>query len=95
MLKAKYIWKLQVEGIVPDTEIFRNILTNRGIDDPDRFFSLGEESVYDPYLLKDMKKAATRIWKALSASEKILIYGDYDCDGISSISVLVRALRKL
>jgi len=95
LLKAKYIWKLQVEGIVPDTEIFRNILTNRGIDDPDRFFSLGEESVYDPYLLKDMKKAATRIWKALSASEKILIYGDYDCDGISSISVLVRALRKL
>ncbi len=95
VLKAKYSWHLETEGIVPDDEIYRVILANRKITDPERFFSMGEESLHDPYLILGMEKAVNRVIKALSANEKILIYGDYDCDGISAITVMVRTLMKL
>lgn len=95
MLKAKYLWAPLVEGVVPDHQIYEVILKNRGIDDPDHFFSMGKEVLIDPYLLKGMDRAVSRILKAISADEKIVIYGDYDCDGITAISVLYRTLKKM
>lgn len=95
MLKAKYGWELTVQGIVPDQDIFNHILKNRGIEDADHFFSMGKESLHSPFLLKDMSKAVDRILMAIAASEPIIIYGDYDCDGITAISVLYRALKKM
>lgn len=56
---------------------------------------MGEESLHDPYLINDMAKAEKRIIKAVSGGEKIIIYGDYDCDGICSIALLYRTLKKL
>ena len=56
---------------------------------------MGEESLIDPYLFKDMSKAKERILDAINSQESIMIYGDYDCDGICSISLLYRALKKL
>lgn len=94
LLKAKYQWEPLVKGIVPDSQIYDVILKNRGIDDPDHFFSMGKEMLHDPFLLDGMEHAVNRIKKAISNNEKIVIYGDYDCDGISSISVLYRALKK-
>jgi len=95
LLKAKYGWDVAFPEAVPDSLIFDHILKNRGIDDVDRFFSMGKESLHDPFLLEDMDKAVKRVIRAVSAQEKILIYGDYDCDGISAIAVLYRALKKL
>lgn len=95
LLKSKYLWKLQVEGIVADRDIFKNILKNRGIGDAEHFFSMGEESLHDPLLIEGMDRAVDRVIKAISAGEKILIYGDYDCDGISAISVMYRTLKRM
>ncbi|MBN2504323.1 MAG: single-stranded-DNA-specific exonuclease RecJ, partial [Bacilli bacterium] len=95
MLDAKYVWNVKANGIVSDSEIYKVILANRGIDDGEKFFSMGEESLHDPYLIEGMERAVSRVIKAISANEKILIYGDYDCDGISAITVMVRALSRL
>lgn len=84
-----------VEGLIPDQEIYQIILKNRGIDDPDHFFSMGKEMLNDPFLLDGMDNAVARILKAISADEKIVIFGDYDCDGITAISVLYRTLKKM
>ena len=50
------------------------------------------ESLQDPYLLKDMEKAVERIRYAQKNNQKILVYGDYDVDGVTSVSVLLRYL---
>ena len=57
---------------------------------PERF-----QEYYDPFLMKDMNRAVARIRRAIEGSEKIVVYGDYDVDGITSTTLLVRALRKL
>ncbi len=95
MLKSKYLWNLQVDDIVNDESIYKYILKNRGIDDASHFFSMGEESLHNPFLIKGMEHAVERVIKAISAGEKIMVFGDYDCDGISAISVMVRTLKKL
>lgn len=95
LLKSKYVWQTKVEGIVPNDQIFSTLLKNRDIDDYQSFFSMGKESLHDPFLLNDMEKAKNRILKAIDENQKIMIYGDYDCDGICSISLLYRALKHL
>lgn len=95
MLKAKYTWNIQHPGIVSDRDIYSVILKNRGIDDPDHFFSMGKEVLKDPFLLHDMDKAVNRLRLAIQNQEHILIFGDYDADGITAISVLYRTLRSL
>ena len=50
-------------------------------------------SFHDPFLLKDMDKAVDRIMKALENNEKIVIYGDYDVDGVTSVSILYLYLK--
>ena len=54
-----------------------------------------EQVYYDPFLMKDMDRAVARIRRAIESMEKIVVYGDYDVDGITSTTLLVRALRKL
>lgn len=74
------------------------ILINRGLKNKkevEKFFSFSLENLHDPFLLTDMEKAVVRVLKALEKKEKILIYGDYDVDGITSTSVLLTCLRKL
>ena len=95
MLKSKYVWKTRVPNVVPNEEIFAILLKNRDIDDYESFFSMGEESLIDPYLLNDIVKAKNRILLAIEQNESIMIFGDYDCDGICSISLLYRTLKKL
>jgi len=78
--------------------IISKILLNRGIDTFDKakmFFRGGVDDLYDPFLLEDMEKAVDRIIKAVRQKEKILIYGDYDVDGITSVSVLYLLLKEL
>ena len=54
-----------------------------------------KQQFHDPFLMKGMSEAVDRIIKAIDGKEKIIIYGDYDVDGISSSSIMVRALRRL
>ena len=56
---------------------------------------LNEVHLIDPNSIKGMDKVVSRIRSAISHSEKIIVYGDYDCDGISATSIMVRTFQKL
>jgi single-stranded-DNA-specific exonuclease len=74
------------------------VLANRGVCDAaaGRVFLFGGlETLHDPLLMKGMAAAAERIEKAVRDREKILVFGDYDVDGVLSVVMLVRALRSL
>ncbi len=74
------------------------ILYNRGIResaDIAEFLNCNLENLHDPYLLKDMDKAISRIRQAKENNEKITIYGDYDVDGITSIAILYGHLKEM
>jgi len=67
------------------SELQKLLLANRGIKEDEIEFFLNpsyETGVYDPYLMKDMKKAVDRILKAIEEKEKIGIFSDYDADGV-------------
>ncbi len=74
------------------------ILANRGFKsfpEVERFLEPSLRDLYDPFLMKGMEPAVDRVIRALREREKIVIYGDYDVDGITSISLMVRYLRQL
>lgn len=73
------------------------LLTIRGICEPDeieKFLSSGNE-LSDPFEIKDMDKAAERIKQAVVGYEKICVYGDYDCDGVTSTAILYSYLESV
>jgi single-stranded-DNA-specific exonuclease len=73
------------------------LLVLRGIYDFESarlFFRPSLEHLHDPFLMKDMDKAIERIKSAISAGEKIMVYGDYDVDGTTAVSLVVTFLRK-
>lgn len=82
-------------GISPITA---QLLINRGISDSTEgrnFLTSTLEELYNPYLLKDMEKAIKRINRAIKQGEKIMVWGDYDVDGISAVALLVLGLTHL
>jgi single-stranded-DNA-specific exonuclease len=74
------------------------VLTNRGIstaEEAQSFLYGTLDNLPDPYLFKDMEKAVGRLSTAIERREKVLIFGDYDVDGVLSVVILMRALRNL
>lgn len=74
------------------------VLLNRGlstIEEVERFIKPNIKNLNDPFLLKDMDVAVDRLITAMREREKIMIYGDYDVDGITSVSVLYLFLKDL
>ena len=74
-----------------------NILVQRGIDTFDKarqFFRPRLEDLHDPFLMKDMVKATDRILSAFEANENILVFGDYDVDGTTSVACMYQFLKK-
>ena len=74
------------------------ILALRNLTDLEKikmFFRLKEEDIHDPFLMKNMHKAVERIATAVENGEKILIYGDYDVDGTTSVSLMYRYLAEI
>lgn len=70
----------------------KNIVSKKDVD---KFLNPKKEDLLSPYLFKDMQKAKTRIFKAIENKENILIWGDFDCDGVTSSTILYKALKKL
>ena len=74
------------------SELLRTILEKRGIKtiaEADIFLNPKyERDFHDPFLMKDMEKACVRIFEAIEAKEKIIVYADYDCDGIPGAVIL-------
>jgi single-stranded-DNA-specific exonuclease len=74
-----------------------NLLYQRGItnfDDAKKFFRPQLSHLHDPFLMKDMDKAVSRIEMAIEKNEKILIYGDYDVDGTSAVALVYSFLKE-
>lgn len=78
--------------------IVAKVLLNRGFTDASeakKFLDKDYDNFYSPMLLCDMEKAVERIRKAVANKEKVVVYGDYDVDGITSTALMVRYLRSL
>ena len=72
-------------------KLLATILSNRGIIEEKqikKFLDPKRTDFYNPFLMPDMESAVNRILKAIENNEKIIIYGDYDVDGITSVTVL-------
>ncbi|WP_299363036.1 single-stranded-DNA-specific exonuclease RecJ [Winogradskyella sp.] len=81
---------LQVEDIVA------TLLLQRGIDSYEAaktFFRPSFDDLHDPFLMKDMDKAVSRIEKAIANGENILVYGDYDVDGTTAVALMSSYLK--
>jgi single-stranded-DNA-specific exonuclease len=77
--------------------IIHNILNNRGISESEKINTYLNPSYkkgfHNPFLMKDMDKAVARLKKAIETQERVIVFGDYDVDGISGTAVLVNALK--
>ena len=72
------------------------LLIQRGVsnfEEAKRFFRPSLEELYDPFLMKDMSIAVSRIEQAIENNENILVYGDYDVDGTTAVSLLSSYLK--
>ena len=78
-------------------KLLSTLLTNRGIIEEaeiTKFLNPKRSDFYDPFGMPDMEKAVERILKAIEKKEQIIIYGDYDVDGITSVTVLKSFLEE-
>ncbi len=88
-----YIAKtLQINPLIAQILINRGIKTVEGIND---FLTSSINNLHDPFLLPDMEKAVERIGRAISSGEGILIYGDYDVDGVTATSLLYLFFKEI
>jgi len=74
------------------------VLLHRRLTDPaaaERFLRADLGDLSDPEVLLDLPRAATRILQALRRGERVIVYGDYDADGVTATAILVRGLRSL
>ena len=84
------------------SNLVAKILSNRNIlgremqeDDIKKFLNPTRDDFYDPFLLPDMEQAVERIEQAINNNEKILIDGDYDADGITSTTILIKFFKEI
>ncbi len=86
----------RLAGELRINKILVNLLVQRGIttyDEAKKFFRPSLEDLHDPFLMRDMDKAIERIGEALAKKEHILIYGDYDVDGTTAVSLVYTFLK--
>ena len=97
MLLTSKIWDCALTlGEVDAEQIVERLLESRGIvsaSDKEDFFSENPSQWHDPFLFADMRKAVDIITEAMEKGKKILVYGDYDADGVTATSILVRYFR--
>ena len=97
MLLTGKTWRLSASRKVEDADALLGVLLeNRGIaegQDEEQFLSEEDGIWHDPFLYKDMRKAVDIINETIDRRGKVLVYGDYDCDGVTATSILVRYFR--
>ena len=74
------------------------VLAQRGVttfEEARDFFRPSPEQLHDPWLMKDMERAVQRIRRAVDSGEKLLVFGDYDVDGTTSVACLYQFLRRV
>ena len=76
--------ELKIDSSLAQVLVQRDI---KSFDEAKQFFRPQMDKLHDPFLMKDMDKAIQRIDKAISADEKILVYGDYDVDGTTAVAL--------
>jgi len=89
---------IHLEKVLGVSKTIASLLVQRGIETYDAaksFFRPTLEQLHDPFLMKDMEKAVTRILNALESQERILVYGDYDVDGTTSVALMSTYLQSL
>ena len=77
--------------------VLAELLVQRGIDTFEQaraFFRPSLQDLHDPFLMKDMAAAVERLHKAISSGEKILVYGDYDVDGTTAVSLVYSFIKR-
>ncbi|EZL75701.1 single-stranded-DNA-specific exonuclease RecJ [Streptococcus pyogenes ABC020056060] len=105
MIKSKYSWKIKDKKLDDGffklaktkglTQTAAQLIYERGIrteEALDEFLTADLSQLHDPYLLHDVAKAVPRIRQAIEEGERILIYGDYDADGMTSASIVKETL---
>ncbi|WP_183254039.1 single-stranded-DNA-specific exonuclease RecJ [Anoxybacteroides tepidamans] len=107
MLTAKTRWDVKRPNIDKINELAQqlniaplvaSLLINRGIDTAEAakaFLYPAKQPFHDPFLLDGMDRAVMRIQQAIQTGERILVFGDYDADGVSSTTVMVSALAEM
>lgn len=106
MIKSKYNWLYEppTEYISEDlvkryklTPIIKKVLENKSIVQEENIKEVFSDTIinHDPWRLSDMDKAVERINEAIDKKERILVYGDYDADGVTSTTILVSTLKTL
>lgn len=109
MKKANFDWQIRSTSPIDSTfkeemvsqgysETFAELLWNRNIHTTDDFSQLIKANIddlHDPFLMHDMDKAVERIQNAIMEGQRILIYGDYDADGITSTSIMLETLEMI
>lgn len=108
MIRSKYDWKINTKE--PDDGFFKlakqqglnalaaKLLVERGLSTAEAlgaFLRADLSDLHDPFLLSDMEKAVNRIRQAIEHAETILVYGDYDADGMTSASIIKEALEMM
>ena len=87
-------WQIKNQNL-DQNHLVESIYKTRGVEDYQTLFSMNEKDLFDPYLLHDMDRSVKRIINAVEEKQDILIYGDYDVDGITSTFVLYETILKL
>ncbi|ADU29769.1 single-stranded-DNA-specific exonuclease RecJ [Evansella cellulosilytica] len=107
MLQPKARWKIteanenqvmELANQLNISMIAARFLVQRGYDDVHKaqsFLHMDASMIHDPFLLKDMEKAVKRIHTAIKENENILVFGDYDADGVTSTSLMYLTLKQL
>ncbi|MUK87002.1 single-stranded-DNA-specific exonuclease RecJ [Ornithinibacillus sp. L9] len=107
MLQSKSNWKFKtisnettqwMDDSSNLSPVMKELLIQRGIStiqEAQDFISPKLENLFDPRSFQAIEKASTRVHTAIEQQEKILVYGDYDADGVSSTTVLLKTLREL
>ncbi|MBR3464149.1 MAG: single-stranded-DNA-specific exonuclease RecJ [Clostridiales bacterium] len=97
MLLTSKNWRIKAEGKVSEADTLLSVLLqNRGIGDQQEIEQFLSDDVgfwHDPFLYNDMRKAVDIINETIDSHGRVLVYGDYDCDGVTATAILVRYFR--